>query len=545
MVVVGHLVSGWAVTHAGDAVNRLRKDAAMLQTTVSLIDAERAVHMSMHDGLVDIFLAALSAEPTTIDELKWALGRFIDAEVIDQVFAGAEPGEATRPGEGGHLLIDFAARLVVNGTIAPEMPRVGSVLSCNAETTLKLWLPYRIPEQWQTTTDTRRWRALADRRRPQFTEECALDVRAILYGALAASLIDRWLARVGGPHAVERYEIQDWWLLTQREDLRGLAPRDVLLQRQKWIDGDVADQAENWSLSGRCPPGLPQKSFGFRHAGFGTHEIVLYHELTAVLLREVEARHSTGRPAARNELISHLEQLQQEWLHQPQEELYDQSPAALIARERARLPAVVPKDHIHLDADCPLCRMMAESDQPMLWQLDSFHLQTRYATSFCRSTQEWDRFRREADDWLGDHPWDESAEPVVPSEIGLRDKVWANSFTNMSSLAKMPDWESVNVMLFAIGGHMAELVQDLRQEEVSDQVIGALHVAFDELRVHVRDDRDLVLVQSAIAEFSEAIGAARCAGGAVEAKCCDLESKLEFLEKRYAQHRGQDLEATP
>lgn len=517
----------------------------MLQTTVSLIEAERAVHLVMHDGLADILLAALCAEPTTIDELRLAMGRFVDPDVVDQIFSRTEPGVATRQESGGHLLVELTARLVVNGTVAPEMPRVGSVLSCDAESTLDRWLPYRIPELWQTTTDTRRWRELADRRRPQFSPEQTRDYRSVLYGELAAALLDRWLACGAGPRDVDRFEVQDWWLVTERADLAGSAPRDVLLMRQRWIDGDVADQAENWSMTGRCPPGLPQKSYAYRSAGFGTHEIVFYHELTDMLLKEIESWLTAGKFTTRAELVSHLEQLQQEWLHQPQEGLYDQSPAALIARERARLPAVVPKGHAHLDDDCPLCRMMAESDQPMIWQLDSFHLQMRFATSFCRTRREWDDFRREAEDWLGGHPMKEIEESSKPGEQALRDKVWVNSYTNMSSLAEMPDWESVNVMLFAVGGHMGELVQDLRRSQASDEVVEALHVAFDELRMCVRDDRDLVMVQSAIAEFCDALDGARRASSQVDAKCSDLESKLEVLQKRYAQHRGQDLEATP
>ncbi len=95
-------------------------------------------------------------------------------------------------------------------------------------------------------------------------------------------------------------EIQDWWLLTPREDLRGKTPRDVLLAKRRFVDGDVQDQGETWSLLGRCPPGLPTRSHAYRYGGFGTHEIILYHELVAVLLREIERRvgaASAGRPA--------------------------------------------------------------------------------------------------------------------------------------------------------------------------------------------------------------------------------------------------------
>ena len=39
---------------------------------------ERTIHVQVHDGLVDLTLAALSAEPVTIDELRAAMGRFME-----------------------------------------------------------------------------------------------------------------------------------------------------------------------------------------------------------------------------------------------------------------------------------------------------------------------------------------------------------------------------------------------------------------------------------------------------------------------------------
>ena len=259
----------------------------MLQTTVSLIDVERTIHVQVHDGLVDIALAALSAEPVTIDELRTAMGRYVEPDVVEYFFAQSQEGLATRSAEGGHLIIDFAARLVVNDTCAPEMPRLGNVLSCDEQSTLDIWLPYRIPEQWQMTSDTRRWRELADRRRPQFAELDRCDVRAVLYAKLPEMLVDCSL-ETRGDTEVSVDELHDEWLLTPREDLLGKPPREVLLARQKAVDGDVQDQGEIWSLLGRCPPGLSTRSHAYRCGGFGTQEIVLYHELTAMLLREIE-----------------------------------------------------------------------------------------------------------------------------------------------------------------------------------------------------------------------------------------------------------------
>ena len=310
------------------------------------------------------------------------------------------------------------------------------------------------------------------------------------------------------------------------------------------MDGEVQDQGEIWSLTGRCPPGLSPRSQAYRCGGFGTHEIVLYHELVAMLLSEIELRAARSGGADRREEIRHLEQLQQEWLHQPQAELYDQSPAALIARERAHLPAVVPKGHEHLDHDCPLCRMMADSDQPMIWQLDSYELEQRFATSFCKSPAEWERLPAR-----GRGPArGRAVPPAGPSRLipwpSPRPEGLAHSFTNMDGLANMPDWESVNVMLFAIGGHMAELVEDLRGGEDADSLVQPLHVRFDDLRMCVRDQGDLLVVRSAVADFVEALQAVAQARHELGEKFADLHGKLDFLQQRYARHLGQDLEAT-
>ena len=79
--------------------------------------------------------------------------------------------------------------------------------------------------------------------------------------------------------------------------------------------------------SGRCSDVARQsfpRTHAYRYGGFGTHEIVLF----------TTDRHAPARnrmpcrsfcDADRGQEICHLEQLQQEWLHQPQAELYDQS----------------------------------------------------------------------------------------------------------------------------------------------------------------------------------------------------------------------------
>lgn len=515
----------------------------MFQTMVSLRDAERTVHIQIHDGLVDVMVAALSAEPATVSELTAAMGRFVESSVVEAIRERIRPGLGRDVTDGGHLIVDMTAKLLVNGTDLPEMPRVGSVLCCDEHTTLDLWLPYRMPDDWRMVRDMDRWEALADARRREFEPWATLDARAVLYGRLAESLVRRCRATVGKSSGDLEVEIHDWWLLTRRDDLRQRTPRDVLLARRQFIDGDVQDQGQTWTLLGKCPPGLAHSAQAFRYGGFGSQEIILYHDLVATMLRRCAERLGNGAEADEQSEIRHLEQFQQEWLHQPSEELYDQSPAALIARERARLPFVVPKSHAVLHDDCPLCRMMADGDTPMIWALDSYQLTERFATSFYATVAEWEEDRwqwPDDDDTTTDTP--EDVVPVEdPEHMGTR--IWHCSFTNMSCFSDMSPREACGVMLFSVGGHLAELVQDLRRDADADPLVQQLHQRFDELRVLIREEEDVWMINTSIAEFGEALHAVAATRRDLGAKCDDLEDKLDFLASRYADQFGQDQEA--
>lgn len=48
----------------------------MSEVTLNVLDASRAVHGRVHGGVADRLVAALSADPETIEELEAALARF-------------------------------------------------------------------------------------------------------------------------------------------------------------------------------------------------------------------------------------------------------------------------------------------------------------------------------------------------------------------------------------------------------------------------------------------------------------------------------------
>src|SRR4051812_44545727 len=72
----------------------------MSECTIIVRDASRAIHSQLHASYVDWFLAALADDPETIEELDFALRRFLPEHSHDSFFrwwrqgADAEPWDA-------------------------------------------------------------------------------------------------------------------------------------------------------------------------------------------------------------------------------------------------------------------------------------------------------------------------------------------------------------------------------------------------------------------------------------------------------------------
>lgn len=519
----------------------------MLKTMVSVIGAEQKVHFPIHDGLADVGVAALSAQPMTQDEWLIAMGRFIAPSVVTYVKDQCRPGLSEKGAEGGHVIIDLPARLLVMNTPLSEMPRLGNVQSCTENELLDDWLPYRIPEEWEIMKTMEGWEQQARARRAQWAEIDCLDHRGVLYGQLPGWIVQQW-----NRHATQlddpTRKLQESWLLTPRDDLRQKTPREVLLAERDFIDGDIQDQGRIWSLTGQCPPRLPVDSHAYRHGGFGSHEIILYHEMTSHLLAECQRRLGIDHTGDPQQHVRYLEQLQQEWMHQPHQVLYDQSPAAMVARERSRLPAVIPESHAEEHDDCPLCRMMHDSGQPMIWQLDNFALDHCFATSFYDTfdqwqlvQQEWEAMRQDTEPGQGgqgteDNGKEEQPEHEAEDGRGNEARVWQRSHTNMQFFEDMPPLEACGVMLFSIGGHMAELIHDLKSDEAAVDHCRELHECFDDLRVVFKEQEDVWMIRGATAAFSQVLQSVTRLWPDLAAKCADLDKKLEFLHARYEEH---------
>src|SRR5438270_290121 len=82
------------------------------------------------------------------------------------------------------------------------------------------------------------------------------------------------LARAAEPAGEEPPEgdrvraIHARWLTTPRDDLGGLAPRDVLLRRRDHIMWDMQDRCEQWTVQHAAPPVLANDTAAYRFGGF-------------------------------------------------------------------------------------------------------------------------------------------------------------------------------------------------------------------------------------------------------------------------------------
>src|SRR5215218_7878247 len=84
----------------------------MSEVRLVIRDTKSDLSGTIHGSDVDRIIAALTAEPETIQELNQALRRFIKSDRPD-FFAGFHSGINDEPYDAGVVVIDLTARLVV------------------------------------------------------------------------------------------------------------------------------------------------------------------------------------------------------------------------------------------------------------------------------------------------------------------------------------------------------------------------------------------------------------------------------------------------
>jgi hypothetical protein len=272
----------------------------MSEVKLNLIDSQKVLQGTIHGSVADACVAALSAEPESIAELSAALTRYIkprDDSSPFQSFRSAAEIDAEH-WDAGIVIIDLTSRIVALESSYSQPQAEGEVHYHDGTESTDITVLYRLPDDWLFVNSVEAYRWSRERRsKERLAAKTPIDVRKILYGAPLLDFIVNECGKieVSEPAANGDYTVEDAllgelsgvharWLTTPREDLGGSSPRDVMLAKQDFIDFDLHTRSLQWSQQGEGPPCLSPDSFAYCHAGFGTHEWVIYYDLVRHLL---------------------------------------------------------------------------------------------------------------------------------------------------------------------------------------------------------------------------------------------------------------------
>lgn len=440
----------------------------MSEIKLNLTDAQLTIHGTIHGSVADRIVAALSAEPETIEELEAALARYIKPEPTIGAFAWFHTDTEidTEPWDAGLVVIDLAARIVAFESTYSRPGPQGEVLYHNGQCASDISVLYRVPEDWLFLNSMVDYEHVRQQRRAERAAKRPLDGRAILYGRPLLEFIAHEVAQTSVcrtqltplnslngkaedspgtsaqleqlansaesllyPNKTHDTLIQEVsalharWLMSPRDDLQGQAPRDLLLAKQDFIDYDLHTRQLQWSFLNEGPPCLATDSFAYQFAGFGTHEWVIYYDLVRHLLWNAVFQIDDGARGQSDETtIAFLEKLKTDWLEHPQRDYDGRIPALLIENERKRLPIAMLGRDMVIDEDCPVCQMMgAETGFGLevgFWHLDAAHMDYDFAFSDSRTCEEWEaeNRRREQFNEEFNRRWEERQQGIAGGE---------------------------------------------------------------------------------------------------------------------------------
>ncbi len=311
----------------------------MSETRLVVREMGRDWSGTIHGSCADRAIAALSADPVTLDELEAAVARFAKPTPKHRFFCNLSEGSNDEPYDAGLVVIDLVARMIAVESTYSSPALDGNVHYHDGKCATDISVRYHLADDWRILRDRDAWRPVADERRRQRAAKPLLDVRGVFYGKpmlefvgrevfkafawrneIAAAVRAEWtecarkrLAEKANlaPEQIDTSLLTDeeitpksWsgeevfsspfyatvkqihaaWLLTPRKDLGDACPREIALERHGHLIWDLQDRCEQWSRMGNCPPGLAKASDAYQHGGFGTHELVKYYDLVRELL---------------------------------------------------------------------------------------------------------------------------------------------------------------------------------------------------------------------------------------------------------------------
>ena len=244
-----------------------------------------------------------------MEELEVASERFAKRDGDRRFFANLSRGQCDEPYDAGLVVIDLVARLVVVDSTYSSPGHAGAVFYHNGRCGTNKALRYHLADDWLFLTDGDNWRHVAEKRRREWATRPGRDARKVFYGRPMLEFIARecfaafgrrdeivaavrrqsaekaasrqpadsqhrgsrqqmparspiyqvppeaWpgQARYASPFYDTLKEIHAAWLLTPRDDLGGLCPREVAMERHDHLSSDLNDRCDQWTRLDECP----------------------------------------------------------------------------------------------------------------------------------------------------------------------------------------------------------------------------------------------------------------------------------------------------
>ena len=247
--------------------------------------------------------------------------------------------------------------------------------------------------------------------------------------------------------------------------------------------------------------------------------------------------------------VPRLERLRDAWFEMPDPECHFRTPRSIIDRERARLPEGMSGHDAMVDPDCPCCQMLADMPGPTFWHLDGCNMDNEFAFDIYRRTREewgeeqrsWAELDRKLDAKQAERKRLGLPNSTPTAESGQSGSMWLSSFS-VSGGPEVP----LGIRLFGIGGHLAELITDLREAGETQSLIDELNRDFGNLREVLGQTGDGLaetLLEPVLVRFSETLARVAEAHANLQPKCADLEGRLATFVAPY--HADDSFDSDP
>jgi hypothetical protein len=146
----------------------------MSEIRINIIASTENYSGTIHGSFGDYLIAALTAEPETIEEFEIAVQRFFKRDSDWSFFRSFRKYENFEPYDAGLLVIDLAGKVIMADTTYSYYSKEGSVRIKTKEDE-DFPLPYKLSDDWKHTRGMPEFEGISTVRREYFRNNPQFD----------------------------------------------------------------------------------------------------------------------------------------------------------------------------------------------------------------------------------------------------------------------------------------------------------------------------------------------------------------------------------